>query len=138
MKNTWVFLLGGALGCLVLAGYLTFRTPSESVQGATDGSFDKDVLKSDIPVLVDFWAVWCGPCRMASPIVDKMGEEFKGKLKVVKVDVDKNPELSQKYQIRAIPTLLIFQKGALAKSWVGLMPEETLRSGIQSVLAGQP
>ena len=76
----------------------------------TDATFDDEVLKSDKPVLVDFWAEWCGPCRMIGPIVEEMAGEYDGKAKIAKVDVDSNPQISMKFGIRSIPTLLIFQK----------------------------
>lgn len=100
----------------------------------TDDSFEKEVLKSKVPVLVDLWAVWCGPCRMYGPIVEKVAKDYEGKLKVVRVDVDKNPRLSRDYQIRAIPTTLLFRKGKLVKTWVGLVPESDLKREVNKIV----
>lgn len=100
----------------------------------TDDSFQKEVLESEVPVLVDFWAVWCGPCHMVAPTVEKMAQEFDGKIKVAKVDVDKNPGLSRKYKITGIPALMLFQKGEPVRNWVGVQGEDTLRSGIRELL----
>lgn len=85
----------------------------------TDGSFDKDVLNSDIPVLVDFWAEWCGPCRMMAPTVDQVAAEYAGKLKVGKLDVDANQQTAGRYGIRGIPTLLLFKGGKVVDQKVG-------------------
>jgi thioredoxin 1 len=85
----------------------------------TDGSFDKDVLSSEIPVLVDFWAEWCGPCRMMGPTVDQVATEYAGKIKVGKVDVDANQQTAYRYGIRGIPTLLLFKGGKVVDQKVG-------------------
>lgn len=104
------------------------------VKAVTDQSFKEDVLGSKEPVLVDFWAEWCGPCRMISPIVEELSEEFKGRVKVTKVDVDSNPEISVEYGIRNIPTLLFFKDGALVDKAVGVQPKEKLAERLQSLL----
>ncbi len=88
----------------------------------TDANFDQEVLKSDVPVLVDFWAVWCGPCKMIAPFVEELAGEYQGKVKIGKVDVDNNPNISMTYGIRSIPTLLIFRDGKIADQIIGAVP----------------
>ena len=97
-----------------------------TVEG-TDTNFDQEVLKSDIPVLVDFWAPWCGPCRMVSPLVDELAEELSGKLKVVKVNTDENQEIAVKYGIRSIPTLGIFKNGEIVDGVIGALPKQAIK-----------
>jgi len=92
----------------------------------TDTSFEQEVLQSDKPVLVDFWAEWCGPCRMIGPIVDELAKEYEGKAKFTKVDVDNNPEISMKFNIRSIPTLLIFKGGKVVDQIIGAVPKSHL------------
>jgi thioredoxin 1 len=111
------------------------QAADSNVQAVTDGTFQKEVMESDAPVLVDFWATWCGPCRMYGPIVDKVADEYKGRLKVVRVDVDQNPNLSRTYQIRAIPASFVIQKGNVVRSWVGLVSEDDVRQQLDQVLS---
>jgi thioredoxin 1 len=99
----------------------------------TDASFDQEVLKSETTVLVDFWATWCGPCRALAPIVDDIATSYSGKVKVVKMDVDKNPATPNRYNVRGIPTLLIFKNGKLQEQIVGYVPKETIEKALGKV-----
>ena len=105
-----------------------------SAAAVTDASFDQDVLKSDLPVLIDFWAPWCGPCRMVAPIVDEIATEFEGKIKVFKLNPDENPNVASQYGIRSIPTLMIFKGGQKVDTVVGAVPKTTLSSTISKYL----
>lgn len=102
----------------------------------TDDSFDDEVLNSDKPVLVDFWAEWCGPCRMVSPIVEELAEEYDGKAKFAKVDVDENADISMEYNIRSIPSLLIFKDGEVVDQVVGAVPKSQLKKKLDKQLNG--
>jgi thioredoxin 1 len=97
-------------------------------------SFDAEVLQSEIPVLVDFWAPWCAPCQMVAPIVEKVAEGFAGRAKVVKVNVDEAPELANRYGIRGIPSLLVFKDGDVVGRMVGVQPESALTSALEAAL----
>lgn len=97
-----------------------------SIINATDASFDTDVLGSDEVVLVDFWATWCGPCRAIAPTLELLAEEYQGRAKIVKVDVDANPESAQRFGIRSIPTLFVFKNGERVESVVGGRPKAEL------------
>ena len=97
----------------------------------TDSNFEDEVLKSDLPVLVDFWAVWCAPCRMIAPIVEELADEKEGVLKVAKMDVDNNPNVPMKYGIRSIPTLLVFKGGEVVDQVVGAVPKALLESKLE-------
>ncbi len=101
----------------------------------TDANFDEIVLKSDKPVLIDFWAEWCGPCRMVGPIVEEIAKEFDGKAIVGKVDVDSNPNISMNYGIRNIPTLLFFKGGQIVDKQVGAVPKSVLANKLTAQLA---
>lgn len=100
----------------------------------TDATFEEEVLKSELPVLVDFWAVWCAPCRMVEPIVEELSVEKDGSLKVAKMDVDNNPETAMKFGIRSIPTLLVFKGGEVVDQIVGAVPKSLLASKVDKHL----
>ena len=101
----------------------------------TDSNFEEEVLKSDTPVLVDFWAEWCGPCRMIGPIVEELASEYDGKIKIGKMNVDHNPGVPMKYGIRSIPTLLVFKGGEAVDKVVGAVPKTSLVSKLEAQLA---
>ena len=105
-----------------------------AVAKASDASFEADVLKSTEPVLVDFWAEWCGPCRVISPIVDEVAGELQGKLRVVKINVDENPATAAKYGIMSIPTLMIFKNGAMAARQIGALPKAKIVQWIHGAI----
>ena len=100
----------------------------------TDASFDEDVLKSNDAVLVDFWAEWCGPCRMIAPVLDEIATEMAGKLKIVKLNVDENPATAAKYGVMSIPTLMLFKNGELASRQVGAAPKAKLVQWVHSAV----
>ncbi|MGB5595107.1 MAG: thioredoxin [Crocosphaera sp.] len=100
----------------------------------TDGSFKTDVLESEVPVLVDFWAPWCGPCRMVAPVVDEIAEQYAGQIKVVKLNTDENPNTASQYGIRSIPTLMIFKGGQRVDMVVGAVPKTTLATTLEKYL----
>lgn len=100
---------------------------SEKMVTLTDGNFDAEVLRSELPTLVDFWAEWCAPCRMVAPAVEELAEEYTGRLKVGKLNVDENPMVPSQYGIRSIPSLLIFKGGTVAEQVVGAQPKASLK-----------
>lgn len=100
----------------------------------TDESFDVEVLQSEIPVLVDFWAPWCGPCRMVAPVVDEIAIQYTGQMKVVKINTDENPNVASTYGIRSIPTLMIFKGGQRVDLVVGAVPKTTLANTVEKYL----
>ena len=101
----------------------------------TDESFDQEVLKSSVPVLVDFWAAWCGPCKTIAPTIDQLSVEYAGKMKVVKVDVDANIEVSSRYGVMSIPTVMLFKGGQAVEKVIGAMPKPALMAKIQPHLS---
>ena len=100
----------------------------------TDSTFKEEVLDSEVPVLVDFWAPWCGPCRMVAPVVDEISSQYEGQLKVVKVNTDENPNVASQYGIRSIPTLMIFKGGQKVDMVVGAVPKTTLANTLEKYL----
>ncbi|MFV8818063.1 thioredoxin TrxA [Haliea sp. E17] len=107
---------------------------SDNIVHVSDATFDAEVLSSDLPVLVDFWAEWCGPCKMIAPVLDEIADEYAGKLKVVKVDVDANPEIPPKFGIRGIPTLIIFKGGSAEATKVGALSKTQLADFVKEVV----
>lgn len=105
-----------------------------SASPVTDASFKDDVLESPVPVLVDFWAPWCGPCRMVAPVVDEIAEQYEGQIKVVKLNTDENPQVASQYGIRSIPTLMIFKGGQRVDMVVGAVPKTTLANTLEKYL----
>lgn len=107
---------------------------SDKVHSITDANFDAEVLKSETPVFVDFWAAWCPPCKIVGPIVEELAEEMDGKLKVCKMNVDEGQQTAQTYGIRAIPTLMLFKGGNAVKTMVGALPKEEIKREIEPEL----
>ena len=107
---------------------------SENIITLTDDSFDADVLQSDVPVLVDYWAEWCGPCKMIAPVLEEISEEYAGKLKVAKLNIDQNEATPPKFGIRGIPTLMIFKNGQIEGTKVGALSKSQLTAFIDSTI----
>lgn len=104
--------------------------PSDLTVTTGDASFEQDVIASETPVLVDFWAPWCGPCRMVAPILDELAAEKDGALTIAKVNVDENQGLAARYDVLSIPTIMLFKNGEMAKKWVGAMPKRRLENDL--------
>lgn len=100
----------------------------------TDANFEKEVIKSDIPILVDFWAEWCMPCKMVTPILKEIAEEMEGKIKIAKLNVDNSPQSAGQYGIRSIPSLLIFKSGSVVEQIIGALPKKTIQQKIDNVI----
>ena len=107
---------------------------SDQIIHTSDAAFERDVLKADQPVLLDFWAEWCGPCKMIAPILDAIADEYQGRLRVVKLNIDENPQTPPKYNVRGIPTLLLFRGGSVAAQQVGAVSKAQLQNFIDSHL----
>lgn len=107
---------------------------SDNIVQISDSSFEKDVLQADGPVLVDFWAEWCGPCKMIAPVLEELADEYAGKLKVCKLNIDSNPETAPKFGVRGIPTLIIFKNGQAESTKVGALSKSQLAAFIDSVI----
>jgi thioredoxin 1 len=107
---------------------------AEAIIHVSDDTFEEEVIKSDLPVLVDFWAVWCGPCHMIAPALEKIAQEYAGRLKVVKLNVDENMKATSKYSVRSIPTLLLFKAGEIKETLVGALPQDRIVSIISKHL----
>ncbi len=105
---------------------------SEQITHVTDQSFEPEVLKSDVPVLVDYWAEWCGPCKAVAPVLDEVAREYSGKLKIAKLNVDENQEIPKKYGIRGIPTLMLFKNGNIEATKVGALSKSQLTAFLDS------
>jgi len=104
------------------------------VQQVSDESFDREVLKADLPVLIDFWAPWCGPCKAIAPVVEELAKEYAGKLKVVKMNVDDNPQTPSKYGVRGIPNLILFKGGEVRDQIIGAVPKAQLVKAVTQVV----
>ncbi len=107
----------------------------QAVIEVSDATFDKEVLQSDQPVLVDFWAAWCGPCKALGPTVDEVATQYNGKLKVAKMDVDRNPSTPGRYGIRGIPALLFFKGGKVADQIVGYVPKDVIEKSVERIVS---
>jgi len=139
MKKPILFIALAAL--VTFLGCSTRETPANSAAGEkhsmtlTTANFDAEVLASQKPVLVDFWATWCGPCKIIAPIVEEIAAEYKGKVVVGKLDVDQNGDIASKYGIEGIPTLLVFKGGKVVDRIVGVVPKETITGKLTAALA---
>jgi len=110
------------------------RLDMSDVLHVTDDNFEQEILKSDIPAMVDFWADWCGPCKMVGPIVEELAKEYKGKIKIAKMNVDQNQKTPARFGIRSIPTLIFFKNGEVVNVIIGAQPKEILKSALEKLL----
>ena len=107
---------------------------SDLIHHTSDAAFDSDVLKADKPVLVDYWAEWCGPCKMIAPFLDELATDMEGRVTVAKVNIDENPQIPRKYGVRGIPTMILFKGGQVAATKIGALPKSKLYEWVESVL----
>ncbi|MGB6103735.1 MAG: thioredoxin TrxA [Pusillimonas sp.] len=107
---------------------------SESIKHVSDASFEADVINSDLPVLVDYWAAWCGPCKMIAPLLDEAAKQYQGRVIIAKVDVDENPDTAAKFGVRGIPTLMLFKDGKAAATKVGALSKSQLNAFLDESL----
>jgi thioredoxin 1 len=133
-RNSRIHCAPALPSCFPIPHPLFLFIMSESIKHVSDASFDADVLKSDIPVLVDYWAAWCGPCKMIAPLLDEAAKQYEGRVIIAKVNVDDNPETAAKFGIRGIPTLMLFKDGKAAATKVGALSKSQLSAFLDESL----